>query len=61
MTPAWHCPECSAIVHYDDYDRALHGAIFLCRNCRRPLVIDHKADRPVLAPTSQDKARKDQP
>ena len=46
----WQCPGCGAQVQYEDYDRALRGAVFVCRGCERPLVIDHAADQPIAAP-----------
>jgi hypothetical protein len=53
MTVTWQCPNCRALVRYEDYDRAISGAVFPCHQCRALLIIDRKTDQPVRVPDSE--------
>jgi hypothetical protein len=49
MSPAWVCPACDSVIHFEDYERARLGNSYTCRTCGVALIIDRKIDKPVAA------------
>jgi hypothetical protein len=48
----WTCPDCGALIRYEDYGGALKGEPFACHCCGREIVVDKKTDTIILVPGS---------
>jgi predicted Zn finger-like uncharacterized protein len=49
----WKCPDCGAIIRYEDYKLALAGVEFECHACSRALVVDKSADKVIVVSGSK--------
>jgi predicted RNA-binding Zn-ribbon protein involved in translation (DUF1610 family) len=49
----WKCPDCGAIIRYEDYKAANAGLEFDCHRCGRAMVVDKTADEVIVVPGSK--------